>query len=115
MAATAASPPPAADAHQHPGPEGAAAAAVDLLAVVGGQKTSILLEPRFCPDQSYILPCGLGGWKPKIIEIGSHFVNFQFHAKRLHRFLRETFGASEPKSQLLGCSTRKVMTFPSKG
>ena len=42
-------------------------------------------------------------------------VKFQFHAKPLHRFLRGHIRASELESQLLGCTTRKVMTFPSKG
>jgi len=62
--------------------------------------------------ENYLVGLVVGSRKSKI---GSHFVNFQIHAKRLHRFQRETFGASELESQLLGCSTRKVMTFPSKG
>ena len=50
---------------------------------------------------------------PKISKNRPPGVKFQFHAKPLHRFLRGHIRASELESQLLGCTTRKVMTFPS--
>ena len=89
-----------------------------------GLYPSLLTHPQFstqlfCFSQQHSYTCGpvgeVFGTKISKNRRPVQISNSMLPGKPLHRFLRGHIRASGLESQLLGCTTRKVMTFPSEG